>query len=65
MTPIRRVGGDAEGRVRYAYRLALSREPTERELHAALEFLDGKADRAAMTDLCHVLFNVKEFIFVN
>ena len=57
--------GDAAGRVRHAYRVALSREPTERELDAAVRFLGPKADRAALTDLCHVLLGLNEFAYVD
>src|SRR5690606_27782840 len=57
-----------EARVRWLYAQALQREPAARELTAALEFLGthGKEpSREAWADLCHVLFNTKEFVFVN
>ncbi len=54
------------------YVRAFGRLPTEEEIKEAITFLQeqskeyGKADDArAWADLCHVLFNVKEFIFVN
>lgn len=54
------------------YETAFSRPPTERELAEALAFVQeqgrtyGQPDGAqAWADLCHVLFNVKEFVFVN
>ncbi len=54
------------------YESAFGRPPTGDELSAALEFLaqsqadgDGKSSkRRAWTDLCHVLINSREFIFV-
>ena len=59
-------------RVVRMYVVAFGRPPTDEELADALAFLEeqgkqyGRADDArAWTDLCHVLFNVKEFIFVN
>jgi hypothetical protein len=57
-----------EPRVRWLYAQALQREPAAHELTAALEFLGthGKEpSREAWADLCHVLFNTKEFVFVN
>ena len=66
-------------RIGAMYERALSRQPTEQETAAALSFLDAQsqayvdagqplADRLkdvrAWTDLCHVIFNLKEFIFV-
>ena len=51
---------------------AFARPPDAKELADSLKFLDeqGKQRGAAFhpqawADLCHVLFNVKEFIFVN
>ena len=53
------------------YESAFGRLPTKPELNAALDFLTeqgkeyGKPDHPkAWTDLAHVLFNAKEFIFV-
>jgi len=61
---------ETEERVRVMYETAFTREPTEAELMCAREFLTGQAashpegaDRA-WADLAHVLFNVKEFIFI-
>jgi mono/diheme cytochrome c family protein len=58
-------------RVAGMYRAALGREPNELELNDALSFLAGQAqeygkpdDPRAWADLAHVLFNLKEFIFV-
>ena len=67
----------AEARITRMYLSAFSRPPTETELGAALHFLTeqgaayGLKDEATVreervwADLGHVLFNVKEFVFVN
>ena len=54
------------------YLAAFGRPPTDAERSEALAFLDEQAaaygspdDPRAWADLCHVLINVKEFIFVN
>jgi len=64
-------------RVRQMYRAAFSRDPREAELTAAMEFLRGQAreyglsadqthdDVRVWSDVAHVLWNSKEFIFVN
>lgn len=58
------------GRVRAMYVTALGRVPEESEERAALDFLNDRdagptADNVqAWTDFAHVLFNVKEFIFI-
>lgn len=64
-------GPTTEERVRRLYVSAFGRSPSEGELADALAFLAEQAktygkpdDPRAWTDLCHVLFNVKEFIFV-
>jgi hypothetical protein len=59
-------------RIDRLYLAALSRQPTEAERTSALSFLAEQATRygsqaddpRAWADLCHVLLNVKEFIFV-
>lgn len=61
--------------IRLAYRSVIARAPSETELAALLEFAgsdvtgDSKAkmklqNEAVLTDLCHVLFNQKEFLFL-
>jgi hypothetical protein len=59
-------------RIGKMYLMAFGRPPTDGELKDAQDFLTeqakeyGKADDSrAWADLCHVLFNVKEFVFVN
>jgi hypothetical protein len=59
-------------RVNKLYRTAFARPASDEELAAALEFLDGQSSAAgsggdpvaAWTELCHVLLNTKEFIFL-
>jgi Protein of unknown function (DUF1553) len=61
-----------EQRIAKLYLTAFARPPEAAELKEALAFLDQQSKRyggpdnpRAWTDLCHVLFNVKEFIFIN
>jgi hypothetical protein len=62
-----------EARIQAMYLTALGREPRPSELQAATQFLsqfngDGDPQTAgleAWTELCHVLFNVNEFVFIN
>jgi hypothetical protein len=62
--------GDRE-RIARMYETGFGRLPTDTELDEALVFLAeqgkeyGRIDERAWADLAHVLFNVKEFIFVN
>ncbi len=65
-------GMTPEQRVRRMYELAFARPPTADELSDALAFLQHAAvddqwqrDPARWTDLGHVLWNVKEFIFID
>ena len=70
----RRVVGEfsePKDRIRAMYLSAFSRAPTEAELHDALAFLADQSQQyppgestRPWADLAHVLFNVKEFIFV-
>ena len=67
----------ADQRIDSMYLTAFARQPTDREKSEAWSFLSSypgsppdtksdpnKAPRDAWTDLCHVLFNVKEFVYV-
>jgi hypothetical protein len=65
-------GKSTKERITSMYVTAFGRPPTDAETKDALTFLEeqseeyGKADDPrAWADLCHVLFNVKEFIFLN
>ena len=54
---------------------AYARPPSQDELSSAVGFLkaqaaeygsrDWRQDEDVWTDLCHVLFNAKEFVFLN
>jgi hypothetical protein len=59
--------GSTHERIVRMYESAFTRSPAETELTACAEFLQRQpADNLeAWTELAHVLFNVKEFIFVN
>jgi mono/diheme cytochrome c family protein len=61
---------DDDARVRALYEHAFARLPTEGELSAAREYLaeqarEGAKPADAWASLAHVLFNAKEFVFVN
>jgi hypothetical protein len=61
-----------EAEVDRAWKLAYSRTPSAEERASALKFLErqkgilrsGNAE-AAMVDLCHMLLNSNEFVYVN
>ncbi|MBW3595781.1 MAG: PSD1 and planctomycete cytochrome C domain-containing protein [Planctomycetes bacterium] len=64
-----------EGAVHQAYRLALAREPTERERQVAAEFLAAQqerhqqaghadAERLALIDFCQAMLSLNEFVYV-
>ena len=64
-------------RIQKMYLSAFARPPSDEELTDDLAFLDSQAEALGIkpadrptneqswSDLCHVLFNVKEFIFIN
>ena len=62
----------AEQRIISLYKTAFARPPTDDEVASAIDFLQqqslrhgsGSDDPRVWTDLCHVLINIKEFIFV-
>ena len=66
-----------EQRIDRIYRTAFGRSASKKETATALTFLDSQGDLYALpaeqrrksvqtwTDLCHVIFNVKEFLFIN
>ena len=58
--------------VNLAYQQAFGRDPEPWEAEAAVGFIEAQKKEAGndslkqpLTDLCHTLFNVKEFVFVN
>ncbi|HWA97302.1 MAG TPA: PSD1 and planctomycete cytochrome C domain-containing protein [Pirellulales bacterium] len=65
--------GNADARIEQLYAEAFARQPTDDERRAASQFLAEQAtaydvrdanDPRPWTDLCHVLINVKEFIYI-
>ena len=63
-------GMSLEARVDRAWRLAYSRTPTAEERSAAVQFLIKQAavagsEEAALADLCHMLVNSNEFVYIN
>jgi hypothetical protein len=52
----------AEARVKRGYELAFGRSPSARETQRAVEFINGAP--TGLTDFCHALFNVNEFVYV-
>ena len=62
-----------EQRIEALYRTAFARSPAGVEVRKALAFLaaqaalhgEPKGERQAWADLCHVLYNVKEFVFLD
>ncbi len=62
---------DRNSQIRAAYRFSFGREATPSELTAAAEFLNVQAARNAesassvLADLCHVLLNSNEFLYVD
>ncbi|MEX2263260.1 MAG: DUF1549 and DUF1553 domain-containing protein [Bryobacteraceae bacterium] len=65
-------GMTSEAQVERAYRLAFSRSPSEEERKSAVAFLGRHSailgettTREALVDLCHMLMNSSEFVYVN
>ena len=69
----RLLGTPETNRIRTAYESAFGRPPTDAEQSAAKAFLqtqakahnEPKPGEKAWGDFCHVLFNVKAFVFIN
>jgi hypothetical protein len=68
----REAGPEQDAQVKTAYRVALARDPSPRELALNIEFLNRQA-RAhggegaalrALTDLCDVILNLNEFVYI-
>jgi hypothetical protein len=63
-------GSDPRAQIRALYRIALSREPGEKELTSNLAFLQNRSSRpagsdGALTDLADVVLNLNEFVYVH
>ncbi len=66
---LRETAPTATARIERLYEAAFARPPTGNEVASAVAFLAERApgkpeDLAAWGDLCHVLMNVKEFVFL-
>jgi hypothetical protein len=68
-------GNEQDARVRTAYRIALGREPNAQEIEENVAFLNRQheyhkglpaedADLAALVDLCDVILNLNEFLYL-
>lgn len=61
-----KTGNDsAKASIALAYQLALARQPTEREAMLAASFIETHGMRLGLKQLCLVLLNTNEFIFIN
>jgi len=67
-----------EGQVRWAWRMALAREPSRQELGSSVEFIKAQEEKRvggeldptrarelALTDFCQAVFGMNEFIYVD
>ena len=72
----REAGPEPDAGIRAAYRIALSRDPSRQEMELNLRFLEqqqalhirrgaSNPPLATLTDLCHVIFNLNEFVYLN
>jgi cytochrome c553 len=71
-----RKGYSTEQRIEHLFAKALGRQPSADEVQSLVEFLDDQAEAYALppaargsdqrlwTDLCHVLINAKEFLYI-
>jgi hypothetical protein len=55
----REAGGDRGKQIEHAWRLALCREPTDRERELMTAFLEGDS----LEQLCRVIINLNEFVY--
>lgn len=71
-----RKGYSTEQRIEHLFATALGRQPSADEVQSLVEFIDDQAETYALppaargsdqrlwTDLCHVLINAKEFLYI-
>ena len=68
---LRGAGDDRDRQIDLAYRIALCRPPTARQRMLATAFLTrqtalhGGLEKAALAELCHVLLNTNEFLYLD
>ena len=72
----RRQGYSTEQRIEHLFATALGRQPSSQEVQSLVEFIDDQAEAYALppaergsdprlwADLCHVLINAKEFLYI-
>lgn len=57
---------DSASRIRSAFQWALARQPTPHELNQMTQFLNGyELEEEGWLDLCHTLFTLNEFAYVD
>ena len=68
----REAGPEPANQVRLLYRIGYSREPGERELRQALDFLKDRGAKSKgnpgfgpLAELAHVILNSNEFVYIN
>jgi hypothetical protein len=55
-----------DGQIRQAFRLALSRDPSDAEMERARGFLNSDNSREnSLVGFCRVLYNTSEFLYVD
>ena len=71
---LRIAGPEQQSQIRVAFRIALSREPSPKEMEENVAFLNrqmaAQAKSAnpaleALTDLCDIIINLNEFLYIN
>ena len=55
---------DPKDRIKKAYMIALSRLPNEEEITIGMSILNGQDD-AKLTNFCHLIFGLNEFIYIH
>jgi hypothetical protein len=55
--------GGTQEQIDRAYRLALGRFPSKAEREVAMDFLQN--EESTLTDFCHTLLTLNEFIYVD
>ncbi|MDC0049831.1 hypothetical protein OAL09_10895, partial [Verrucomicrobia bacterium] len=55
---------DPKDRIEKAYMIALSRLPNEEEITIGMSILNGQDD-AKLTNFCHLIFGLNEFIYIH
>ncbi len=56
---------ETDARIQLAFEMAFSRPPSRAQLQQCRDFVEESGSRDAWSDLCHMLINLKPFIYVN